>query len=144
VELELTLSLPRDELTVPVSRHVCRTALAELGAADDVVSDIEIVLAEACTNVLRHAGPGDEYQVTVDIKAETCVIRVVDSGRGFDSGSPSQEPSDDVPEGGRGIGLMTALVDRVQFASRDETGTVVYLEKKIQFPASAPMTRLSH
>jgi serine/threonine-protein kinase RsbW len=143
--LTLTMYLPRDELTVPVSRHVCRTALAELGASDDVLSDIEIVLTEACTNVLRHAGPGDEYEVMVDITAEACVIRVVDSGRGFDSaGSASQDPSDDVPEGGRGIGLMTALVDRVQFASRDETGTVVYLEKKIQFPASAPMTRLSH
>ena len=36
MELELTLHLPRDELTVPVSRHVCRTALAELGATEDV------------------------------------------------------------------------------------------------------------
>ena len=116
-----------------------------MGAAEDVVSDIEIVLTEACNNVLRHAGPGDEYEVSVDITAEACVIRVVDSGGGFDSESASpQEPSDDVAEGGRGIGLMTALVDRVQFASRDETGTVVYLEKKMQFPASAPMTRLSH
>jgi serine/threonine-protein kinase RsbW len=143
MEFALTLSLPRDALTVPVSRHVCRSALAELGAAEDVVSDIEIALTEACTNVLKHSGPGDEYEVTVDVTPDACVIRVVDSGRGFDSKAVSQEPSDVAAERGRGIELMTALVDHVQFVSRDDDGTIVHLEKKMHFGDSAPITLLS-
>jgi serine/threonine-protein kinase RsbW len=144
VEFELTLCLPRDELTVPVSRHVCRNALVELGATDDVVSDIEIALTEACTNVLKHSGAADEYEVTVDITPEACVICVVDSGRGFDPAAVAQASSDVGAERGRGIELMTALVDNVQFVSRDETGTIVHLEKKMRFPDSAPITLLSH
>lgn len=143
MEFELTLHLPRDELTVPVSRHVCRSALAELGATDDVVSDIEIALTEACTNVLKHSGPADEYQVKVDVTPESCVIRVVDSGPGFDAAALAQEP-DVSAEQGRGIALMTALVDRVKFVSREQAGTIVHLEKRVHFPPSAAINLLSH
>ena len=145
MRIAMTLCLPRDELTVPVSRHVCRTALAELGATEDVVSDIEIALAEACTNVLDHAGPGDEYELTLEIGPESCVIRVVDTGRGFDRERQSEDASPDVrAERGRGIALMKALVDCVQFESKPDAGTVVHLEKALHFRESAPIHRLLH
>src|SRR5947209_7537599 len=104
--MSLTLCLPRDAITVPVSRHVCHAALAELGATDDVISDIEIALAEACTNVLDHAGPGEEYEVTVEVSPEVCVIRVVDTGRGFDAARLRDAAGDGGTERGRGVALM--------------------------------------
>ena len=73
------------ELSIPVVRHLCVNALGELGVTDECCSDISVALTEACTNVLVHSGPGDEYEVRVAIDGAACVIRIVDAGHGFDS-----------------------------------------------------------
>jgi serine/threonine-protein kinase RsbW len=59
MEITLGLTLPRDELTVPVARHVVRTALDRVGVDGACVHDVVVALSEACTNVLLHAGPGE-------------------------------------------------------------------------------------
>ena len=93
MELSLALTLPRDDQTVPVARHVVR----------------------------------------LDMEDEIGRIRVIDVGHGFDSarlraGAPLPEA-----ERGRGVGLMQALVDRVQFSTRPEAGTIVTLEKALTY-----------
>ncbi len=131
MEINLGLLLPRDALSIPVARHICRQAMREVGVEDSCVSDIEVALTEACTNVLEHSGPADEYEVQVTIDDEDCIIRVIDTGRGFDSDALGAGASDLRAEGGRGIELMRALVDRVKFESKPEAGTVVHLQKAL-------------
>ena len=142
VEINMALLLPRDARTIPVARHICREALRELGVESDCVGDIEVALTEACTNVLEHSEAGVEYEVQVQLAEQHCVMRVVDHGRGFD-GEPPLQPSDEVAEGGRGIALMHALVDRVKFESRPEAGTIVHLEKGLVYAEGAPIKELS-
>ncbi len=84
MQITLALALPRDEMTIPVSRHIATNAMNEIGVAEDCMHDIAVALTEACTNVLRHSGPGDEYEVSLVVDEDDCVIRVVDTGRGFD------------------------------------------------------------
>ena len=67
VELALSLALPRDEMTVPVARQIASGAMDRLGVDRDCVSDIEVALSEACTNVIQHSGPGDDYEVSVTL-----------------------------------------------------------------------------
>lgn len=132
----MDLSLPRDARTVSVARHICRETLRELGVERDCVSDIEVALTEACTNVLNHSGPGDEYDVEVTLTERDCVIRVFDTGKGFDSEAISPR-ADGIAESGRGIELMHALVDTVRFESRPEDGTIVHLEKQLAYVEDA-------
>lgn len=143
MEINLVLSLPRDELSIPVVRHLCVNSLGELGVTDECCSDISVALTEACTNVLVHSGPGDEYEVRVAIDDTACIIRIVDAGHGFDSDNLAQgmaaEPS---AESGRGIQLIRALVDSVTFVSKPEAGTMVHLEKQLDFHEDAAMHRL--
>ena len=131
MQITLSLILPRDGRSVPVARHIAGSALREAGVADDCIHDTEVALSEACTNVLRHSGPGDEYEVSADVDEEMCTIRVIDSGRGFDSELLSGRHAALSSERGRGMELMRALVDRAQFVSRPEAGTVVRLEKSL-------------
>lgn len=143
MQLTLTLCLPRDELTVPVARHIIRSSMRTVGVTDDCISEIEIALSEACTNVLKHSGPGDEYEVTLELDTEKAVLVVVDRGNGFDvSGAVDGPRAEATAERGRGIELMRALVDEVKFASKPETGTVVHLEKTLEFHPSSPVHRL--
>jgi serine/threonine-protein kinase RsbW len=141
--LTFSLYLPRDGTSVPFVRHLCRSALTELGVEDPCIGDIELALAEACTNVLRHAAASDdEYVVELKIEDDNCSIEVVDAGDGFDH---SNIP-DSLPEGaesGRGIQLMRALVDDLQFVSDKESGTVVRLKKTLVVSSSSPLRRRS-
>ena len=143
MEIKLTLALPRDGLSVPVVRKVLSNALTVLEVDADVVSDIEIALTEACTNVLDHVADGEEYEVSAGIHGSECVIEVVDTGGGFDHGSHGFAEAAAAAESGRGIQLMRALVDRVHFESKPGDGTVVHLEKRLTWEDGSLMSRLT-
>jgi len=141
VQIILALALPRDEQTIPVSRHIATNAMAEIGVAEDHIDDIAVALTEACTNVLKHSGPGDEFEVSLEVDEDQCVIRVVDTGRGFDSASLGFNHADGSAEQGRGIELMRALVDSVKFISKPEAGTIVHLEKTLKYDEDSLVRR---
>ena len=134
MELSLALTLPRDEQTVPVARHIVRNAMEQVGVEETCVYDVELALSEACTNVLLHSGPGDQFVVRLDLEDGLGVLRVVDVGHGFDSAKPQATADDQVEaERGRGLGVMQAVVDRVDLTSRPEAGTIVTLEKVLTY-----------
>jgi serine/threonine-protein kinase RsbW len=133
MELALNLRLPRDRMSVSVARHVVRHAVEELGVDADCAHDIELALSEACTNVLLHSGPGEEYDVRLELADERCEIQVVDVGRGFDhEGLPPSVVGSDA-ERGRGLLIMTALVDRLRFRVKPPSGTIVRMEKDLVY-----------
>jgi serine/threonine-protein kinase RsbW len=138
MELSLALTLPREKQTVPVARHIVRNAMQQVGVEETCVYDVELALSEACTNVLLHSGPGDQYIVRLDLEDQLGMIRIVDAGHGFDSA----EVQDALPEAerGRGLRMMQALVDRVAFTSRSEAGTIVTLEKVLTYADEALLT----
>jgi serine/threonine-protein kinase RsbW len=132
VEIDFVLCLPREGSSVPVVRHICSDALRTLGVEDACVDAIELAVTEACTNVLDHASGGqEEYEVTFSLENDRVVIKVTDEGIGFDHALPRADslPSD---ESGRGILLMTALVDDLRFVSKPDEGTIVHLEKSLE------------
>jgi serine/threonine-protein kinase RsbW len=133
MELMLALTLPRDELTVQVARHMVRQAMQRVGVEAGCVHDVEVALSEACTNVLLHAGPGDEYDIRLDLDGERCRVRVVDVGNGFDPFQLQRRALEPEAERGRGLTLMNALVDQVHLVSRAEAGTIVTLEKSLVY-----------
>ena len=142
--ITFSLSLPRDALSVPVVRRLCKGALDDLGVDDTCVSDIELAVTEACTNVLKHARcTPDIYEVRVEINDAACTIRVIDCGGGFDASTQGREEALGEADGGRGIHLIRSLVDNVEFISRPEDGTVVYLEKHLLLKPHSPLHRLT-
>jgi serine/threonine-protein kinase RsbW len=144
MEIQLSLALPRDKLSVPVARRICAHAMQSLGVEEECCRDVEVALTEACTNVLDHAAEGDEYEVAIGIDHKLCVIEVIDTGHGFDSASfPIDRHIEPTAEEGRGIVLMRALVDRVEFTSRPEKGTIVHLEKDLVWADASPIKALT-
>ncbi len=142
MRMTLELDLPRDTLTIPLARHLARNAMREVGVHEECVSDVEVALTEACTNVLDHSGPGDAYKVEFTIEGHVCSIRIIDVGEGFESAGAGTVQAEPGAESGRGIALMRALVDRVRFESGDEAGTVVHLHKDLVYAEDAPAKKL--
>ncbi|GAA4086866.1 ATP-binding protein [Nonomuraea soli] len=138
MEATIALRLPRDAASVPLIRRMLDAALASLGVVSTIRDDIELMLTEACSNVIKHADPADEYTVSAAVQRDLCTIRVVDTGHGFDPAAMTA-PSP-ASESGRGLQIMRALADDVRFDNRHENGAVVCLEKKLSYEPGAPLS----
>jgi serine/threonine-protein kinase RsbW len=144
VEIRYSLRLPRDAVTVPLVRTICRDAMHRLGVTPDCQGDVALALTEACGNVVRHAAGDNEYEVVIEFTGGMCHIRVLDKGGGIDlnlTETSRQETTLD-RDSGRGIALMRLLVDRLAFESRPEDGTVVHLQKRLELEDNAVLTVL--
>lgn len=112
MEVQLSLSLPRDRSTVPLTRRVLDSALAVFSVTKDCRDDIGLAVGEACANAVEHAETGADYHVTVTIVDDRCVIDVVDQGLGVETtDTPEPGPYD---EAGRGLRIIRALADAVE------------------------------
>jgi serine/threonine-protein kinase RsbW len=128
VEVRLALSLPRDRSTVPLTRRVLDATLSVLSVTKDCRADIGLALGEACANAVQHANAGTEYEVTVTIGDDRCVIDVADEGAGIDDAvTPDAGPDE---EAGRGLRIIRALADAVELRRRP-TGAVVRIIKTL-------------
>ena len=141
MRIALEICLPRDALTLPIVRHITICALDELGVAPTHVDDVALALTEACTNVVRHSGVDDEYEVRLVVNDNVCHITVVDAGRGADASVLTQGMAPASAEQGRGLAILAALVDRVRFESRPQAGTVVHLVKELDVLRDGPLDR---
>jgi serine/threonine-protein kinase RsbW len=84
VDVKFCLVFPREALSVPVMRHVLGDTLRGLGADDEGVADLLLAVTEACSNVVRHGGRGQRYEVVASVGRGGCLVQVVNSGRRFD------------------------------------------------------------
>jgi len=128
----LSLLLPRDAGSVPVVRHMCEQVVGALGASADAIGDLTVALTEACSNVIRHAQQGDDFQVDVELGAERCELVVSYRDDGFDPLSVGVAVGDQLSESGRGLLLMRALVDELDF-NFDPGHTRVRMTKQLDF-----------
>jgi serine/threonine-protein kinase RsbW len=155
MEIKMSLSLPRDAASVPVTRQVLDCCLQTLGVMPDTRGDIALALSEACANVILHAGPGQEYDVIASTRDGRCIIEVVDhDSRGPAVASaprvpdvPPVPPAPRVPddasllsESGRGLQIIDAVSDKMSLIGKD--GTTVHFEKILDWEPGALAERL--
>jgi len=160
-DVRFCLVFPPESISIPGMRRVLGDTLLQLGVDPDCVFDLILAVTEACTNVLKHAGPGHRFEVVVGVDKDRCVLEVRDNGRGFDSSALTarsvhrrRPPVRQVPllrrrarradiaqlpESGRGLAIMRACVDDVSMKSGRGRGTVVQLCKRIELSDDSPL-----
>lgn len=139
----LVLRLPRDAHSVSLTRRVLDAALASIGVTEDCRADVQLALSEACTNVIRHAEPSQDYQVQVGFDEKQCTIEVTDEGPGIDV-PDSLDPAEQVPvpspfdESGRGLRIIALVTDEVEVHRRRPTGTLLRFVKRLTWVQDQP------
>ena len=131
MNVDFSVRLPTDAESVPLVRGLLRQALQYLGVAPHRIEEIVLALTEACANVVQHAGEHEEYQVEVAIDDRVCRISVLDDGDGFDVDEATRRAPGSPLDGGRGLVLMRALVDRLAFVQDEDGRHRVVLEKEL-------------
>ena len=124
--VKMQLSLPTEARYVGMMRNVAQCVMSDVGVPDEANEDVQLAVTEACANAVRHSDTG-EYSVRLEVGDEGCEVEVVDLGSGFEPAEIKQQGEEF--ESGRGLWLMQALVDDLQFVRGDD-GTHVRLRKQ--------------
>ncbi|KPJ56034.1 MAG: hypothetical protein AMS16_03125 [Planctomycetes bacterium DG_58] len=106
------------------------TRAQELGFSQEATFSIKLALEEAVTNAIKH---GNHFDKTKKVLILYCcnhknfTLTVRDEGEGFD---PEKVPDPTAPENirlpyGRGIMLMNAYMDRIEFSPKGNEVTMV-------------------
>ncbi len=107
-----------------------------LGAPEEISDMIANAVLEAARNAMGHGNGfnhGIPTAITFARERDTMVINIVDQGSGFDP-SALEDPTvgtNILRSCGRGIFLMRAFMDSVEFGRKPDGGTIVTLTKSI-------------
>jgi anti-sigma regulatory factor (Ser/Thr protein kinase) len=141
--LKLTLDLPGEFSHLRVARRVCRTVMEDFGVIVKDIDDVEFVLGELASNVVRHARTSDDrFRIEMEYYADRVAINVIDTGIGFSFKDvlPPGEPRMDVDGtqrvGGFGLDLCRKLSDHIEFHRADHSGTQVKAIKQLSYVSS--------
>lgn len=139
--IRLTLELPEERPFIRMTRQLGKTLLEELQVAGQDIDEVELIVGELCTNVVRHAHSDDHrFLVALEYGADRMVVSVQDRGPGFAPGSVAPAGTERAdfagnPEriGGYGLHLVEQLADHVEFYKNHPQGMVVRAEKRLNY-----------
>jgi len=138
--LKLSLDLPEEASFVQTTRHLSRTLLEDIHVIKSDIDDVETIVAELCTNVIRHAKSKEKhFKVELQYFEPRVVIIVTDRGPGFNEqdispvGTERPDGNGGVRIGGFGLTLLEGLTDKLDFSETDPHGTTVHAEKNLHY-----------
>jgi anti-sigma regulatory factor (Ser/Thr protein kinase) len=108
------LKLPNDPRSTFALRRALDLVATECHLTDEARFELKLAATEALTNAIKGAPP--EHAVEVAIAGAESAVEVEVTDRGAFEPSFDADPERDA-ERGRGIPLMLALVDEVEFLS---------------------------
>lgn len=142
--LRLSLDLPEDGAYLHLTRAVGQAVLKSLRVQTVIIGDVEIVLSELYSNVLRHARSEEgRFSITLDYYAERLVVTVEDKGKGFSFkdvppiGSVRPDLDGGERHGGFGLQLVAALSDKLEFHRHDHSGMSIRAERVMAYQTQA-------
>ena len=128
---KLRFRLPMEPARLLRARERIRDYLRVHCVDEELVDDVVLCIEEACTNAIRHSGSQDELQVWLAFEGEALHAEVKDRGRGFDvrGFDPARMPAP-MDLGGRGLYLISQIMDEVRLRRRPHGGLAVSMVKR--------------
>ena len=132
VKDRITLSLPNAPEYVSVARLTLSGIANRMGFNIDEIEDLKVVIADACTNALKHGcGSNCNYNIDFFVCESQLIIEVTDKGKGFDHKKLRQPDLSKPREGGLGIFIIRSLMDEVEFIENGECGISIRMSKSL-------------
>jgi serine/threonine-protein kinase RsbW len=124
----IRLSLPAELDFIPGAMALVREVTKKLGLEDVDSRHMELVVEEACLNVIEHAFEGEvgSYDIVIERRPGQIVIAVEDRGLPLDIKKLEEEKGS-----GLGVILMRAFADEVRFLNLGRLGKRVELIKNL-------------
>jgi serine/threonine-protein kinase RsbW len=131
---EMILSIPSDFKFLGAVDAAVQDLAREFAFPADIVNDVSTALIEACSNAIEHGNKfakDKRISVALSFNGGSMEARVTDQGPGFDFKSLLDDsgPPDPMSERGRGLMIMQAFTDDLEFHYDKATGLSVVLRK---------------
>jgi len=148
--LRLSLDLPEDAAYIRTTRLLSRCLLEDIDVTTPIINDVENIVGELCSNVVRHAeSKATHFQVTLEYYEPMVVITVKDAGKGFvvddvpPMGALRPDGAGGERTGGYGMSMLEGLSDKLDFTATDPQGTTVRAEKKLRYESKGAADKAS-
>ncbi len=136
----ITATFPNEVSYVPVAQALVREAAIKVGFEGTPLSEIEVAVEEAVSNIANHAYDAEEnstFDIVCELGPSSLTVVLKERGIPFDPGNiPAYKPGqalDDASTAGIGVFLMRSMVDECSFLNLGpggkETRLVKYLPK---------------
>jgi serine/threonine-protein kinase RsbW len=113
-------------------REACRAGWGA-GADSEAFAQLELALAEAVTNIIRHAYRGREHgpiEMVVDVTGDSARVSLFHRGEDFDPAAAAPPAFDGSREGGFGLYMIERSVDEVRYFHDDRGRQGIRLVKR--------------
>lgn len=136
---ETTLTIEPDYSKLSVIRDLVEEGASAAGMSDSEIWDMKVASTEALANAIEHAPLAPDQLIHLRIRQEEDQLQLEIVGGGSPPGQ--RTPSD--PARGRGIGIMSALMDEVELSHARGASRIRLCKRSIPAPADAggPGTR---
>lgn len=130
----IVLDLPSEAPVLSLVRAALRAVADDkrVRLSPREVDEVQVVLQEACTNVIRHAHKGDASKrlvVEILMRDDALEFVVRDCGAPFQMKERKDDETGEIPEGGYGITIMRSWMDEVTL-SHDGNGNVLRMVRR--------------
>jgi len=119
--MQLSKTLDSDFRIIPTFIEETLTQIKkEAPVSDEEIFDLRLVLEEAITNAIKHgnkSSPDLKVEITITLDKNRLLIKVKDSGQGFDHRNVPDPTRKEtlMKTSGRGIYLIKKIMDEVSF-----------------------------
>ena len=124
---EVEVIITSDPRWLRLARGVVHQFLEQTGFDATQREEIAVAVGEAVANVIRHAYRGDIRQKFSLLCKEgngAVEIELRDQGEPFDPPTEPITPPDETCAGGRGIFMMQAIMDEIEYTRQGSTNSV--------------------
>ncbi|MFZ4452197.1 anti-sigma F factor [Salibacterium aidingense] len=111
---------------------------AQLDPDMNELTELKTVVSEAVTNSIIHGydeNPSGTIAILVKIDTDTIEVTIKDEGIGIDNIDKAKEPlftsKPELERSGMGFTIMENFMDEVEIISEPDSGTTVYLRKRL-------------
>ncbi len=121
-ERTFSLHVPSSTENLSMIRDFVKSIGTQSGMGDMDVARLELVVDEACANVMEHAYDSDsnkEVSIRAIVDDDSVQIAVTDSGKGFDPATVEQLKLEELVSarrtGGLGMRIINSFMDEVHY-----------------------------
>jgi serine/threonine-protein kinase RsbW len=128
------LVFPSDLEFLPLLNSAVEEVLKMADADEETAIAVANAVMEAGTNAAQYGSEGSEVEVEFQLRRGEVEAIISDRGPGFECESDSNlgDSADCMALRGRGVLIMDALMDQVDFEPREGGGTRVRMLKKVK------------
>mgnify|MGYP006288203209 CR=1 FL=1 len=127
---DVSLQVPAELHYLPAIGQFTKTLFLHhplLKGMENLIFNLELVISEACSNVVRHAYPDQipgPLEIRIWLTQTRVIVQIIDYGHGFD---PQKVPTPDFEEpreGGMGLYIIRESTDYFQYIQNKKANTM--------------------